>query len=251
MHDLGTLGGSFGTANAINRRGQVAGVSSIASEPYACLAYFSPGCHAFLWEDGRLKDLGTLGGSYAAGEEINNAGQISGASGIAGDKFFHAFFWKQSIMNDLGTIGNDNYSRAFGMNDKGQVVGQSWLYDGMNTTTSHAFVWNGAGPMIDVNTVISNPTDLYLTEANFITDRGWIVANGVLPNGDLRAAVLVPEAQAWELGVPRAQDSVPSAERSSPAKPGAEALRRMQSQWTPLDRYTRLRTLRKESLIRR
>ena len=95
-------------------------------------------------------------------------------------------------MVDLETIGTDNYSRAFGMNDKGQIVGQSWFFDGQNTTVSHAFLWNGHGSIIDLNTLISNPTDLSLTEANNITDQGWIVANGILPNGNHRAAILVP-----------------------------------------------------------
>jgi hypothetical protein len=38
-----------------------------------------------------------------------------------------------------------------------------------------------------------------LTEANFITDRGWIVANGLHPSGEARAAILIPEDDASEL----------------------------------------------------
>jgi hypothetical protein len=52
--------------------------------------------------------------------------------------------------------------------------------------------------MIDLNTLVSNPSDLYLTEANFITDRGLIVANGLLPNGEGRAAILIPEGESGE-----------------------------------------------------
>jgi probable HAF family extracellular repeat protein len=194
MLNLGSLGGQFGGAAAINEQGEVVGASSLASQPFACQFYYlSPGCHAYLWSHGHMNDLGTLGGSSSAAEEINDAGEAAGFSAIAGDVFFHAFAWKHNSMIDLGTISADNYSRASGMNNKGQIVGQSWLFDGQNTTASHAFIWDGEGPMIDLNTLVANRTDLNLQEANFITDRGWIIANGHLPNGDLRAAVLIPE----------------------------------------------------------
>ena len=200
MLNLGSLGGKHGVGNAINQRGDVVGASSLASQPFACQFYYlSAGCRAFLWSHGQMKDLGTLGGASSAAEEINSSGEVAGFSAIAGDQFFHAFAWKRSTMIDLGTIDADNYSRAFGMNDKGQIVGQSWFWDGQNTTASHAFVWNGEGAIVDLNTLVTNRTDLNLTEASFITDRGWIVANGQLPNGDLRAAVLVPESDVDQL----------------------------------------------------
>ena len=200
--NLGSLGGLIGVGNAVNKRGEVVGASSLASQPFACQFYYnlSGQCHAFVWSHGTIKDLGTLGGSSSRAEEINDSGEVAGFSALAGDKFHHAFAWRHSTMIDLGTIDADNYSRAFGMNNKGQIVGQSWLFDGQNTTASHAFLWNGDGAIIDLNTLVTNHTDLNLTEANFITDRGWIVANGHLPNGDLRAAVLVPESDADPVG---------------------------------------------------
>jgi hypothetical protein len=53
--------------------------------------------------------------------------------------------------------------------------------------------------MLDLDTLVTNPTDLSLTEANFITDRGWIVANGLHPSGEACAAILIPEDDASEL----------------------------------------------------
>jgi probable HAF family extracellular repeat protein len=102
-------------------------------------------------------------------------------------------------MTDLRSIIGDNSSNASGINSRGPVVGQSWFCDGENTTASYALLWEEGGPMLDLDTLVTNPTDLYLTEANFITDRGWIVANGLHPSGEACAAILIPEDDASEL----------------------------------------------------
>lgn len=184
MQDLGTLGGTFSAANAINDRGQVVGFSNITDDVAV---------HAFLWAHGAMADLGTLGGTFANANWLNDVGEIIGISSTARDLEVHAFVWRHGVITDLGTVSGDNASNAFGINNKGQVVGQSWFFDGQQLTASHAFLWEGRGPIVDLNTLVVNPTDLYLTEANFITDRGWIIANGLLPNGDARVGILIPE----------------------------------------------------------
>ena len=54
--DLGTLGGTFSSAAAINARGQIVGTSETPSG----------GTHAVLWQDSTITDLGTLGGTFGA-----------------------------------------------------------------------------------------------------------------------------------------------------------------------------------------
>jgi probable HAF family extracellular repeat protein len=184
MRNLGSLGGSFGGAGSINDRGQAVGGSNLAGDQTA---------HPFLWERGKMQDLGTLGGDFGSANWVNEAGDVIGISTTVGNANLHGFLWRHGSMTDLGTIGSDISSNAFGINNRGQVVGQSWFWDGQEVTASHAFLYQDGGPMLDLNTLVSNPTNLYLTEANYISDRGWIVANGVLPNGDLRAAILIPE----------------------------------------------------------
>ena len=53
MTDLGTLGGTYSWAFDINDRGQVVGYSGTAAGDQ----------HAFLYGDGAMTDLGTLGGA--------------------------------------------------------------------------------------------------------------------------------------------------------------------------------------------
>ena len=48
--------------------------------------------HAFLWEDGTMYDLGTLGGASSTAVAINDSGQILGESETLGGAT-HAVIW--------------------------------------------------------------------------------------------------------------------------------------------------------------
>jgi len=47
----------------------------------------------FLWENGRMMDLGTLGGTCGFPLALNNSGQVVGVSNLPGDLTTHAFLW--------------------------------------------------------------------------------------------------------------------------------------------------------------
>ena len=175
MVDLGSLGGTLGTGQCANNRGDVIGASSLPGNLTS---------HAFLWRHGVMTDLGTLGGDNSEAIWINNAGDIAGSADLPGVNLHDAVVWRDGKILDLGTIGSDACSRGRGINSRGQVVGGS--SDCANFL--HAFVWNGSGPMLDLNTLIAPGSGVQLTNAININDRGEILAKsdpvGVTPIDD-------------------------------------------------------------------
>jgi len=149
MQDLGTLGGpdSFVGAGGINQRdGFVVGGSYTNDIPNPVTGL--PTMDPFLWKDGKMTDLGTLGGTLCcqAATVANNQGQVVGGSNLAGDLISHPFLWtKKAGIADLGTFGGDN-GQATWINDAGDIVGEADL---PGSQTHDAFLWR-KGVMTDL-----------------------------------------------------------------------------------------------------
>ena len=104
--DLGA--GPFSQATAINLRGQIVGWGLNTH-------------HAFLWQKGVIKDLGTLrSGYWSEAYGINVEGHVVGQSFVSEDANWHAVMWRNGSVIDLGFPGE---TEARGINFKDQVVG--------------------------------------------------------------------------------------------------------------------------------
>ena len=169
---LGTLGGFYTRAHAINNSGEVVGSSELNSG-------FSRG---FRWtEEGGMENLGTSGGNYSFAVAINEVGQIAGHSATGSGYDQHAVLWTPGIgMQDLGTLGGGYSSVAVrkGLNDMGQVVG-------LSTTASsgtHAFLRTPEIGMRDLGTLGGD-----WSEAFAVNNLGQVVGYSEAANGELHA----------------------------------------------------------------
>jgi probable HAF family extracellular repeat protein len=188
MQDLGTLpGGNDSAAFFINKRGQIAGWSFTNTTPNpvpdACSFWSQnlPTLDPFLWDDGKMIDLGTLGGTCGHANFLNNRGQVAGFSYLAGDQSCRPFLWdKKGGMRDLGTLGGDS-GQAFSVNDAGEVVGKANLPDGVGCdqfTPEHGFLWKN-GVMTDLGAPGGDPCSnaLAINSNHQIVGFGWDCQN--------------------------------------------------------------------------
>ena len=189
--ELGSLNDAVGhsaetAALAWNASGQIVGGSKVAS--------FSQGdgdwselFHPFIWENGVMRDLGSLtplpcsttpnndcSAGWATG--VNAHGVVVGMSGV--DRLWRAFIWENGEMRDLGVFPG-HYTTPLAINDRRQVIGivGTARYDS-------TFFWDNGGVQLVTTTAVDRP------------DLG--------PNGEVVGTMLVGgEAHAfvWQAGV--------------------------------------------------
>lgn len=173
--DLGTLGGEWSQAFAINENNVITGTSQKSSDTD----------QGFVW-DGSMHGVGTLGSkvSWSYGINIHNeavgwsspsdgsvraftydgvmhqldplwghswANGINDQGHVVGYSqddtgYAHATKWVNGVTQDLGVLGGYYSSRALGINNLDHTVGYSWRTDGKMT----AAMWDASGSPINL-----------------------------------------------------------------------------------------------------
>jgi len=180
--DLRTLGGKNSWTNygGINDRGEAVGLSETSvpdpdGEDF-CGFGTKRTCLPFLWRDGHMMALPTLGGNNGQASAINNRGQIvgisettvpdSGCPASKPGKIISPAFWEKGEVRSLPTLAGDPDGFVQGINNRGQAVGSSGTCTNIAT---HAVLWDNdvAVPLSDLG---HDGSDAYA-----INDRGQIV----------------------------------------------------------------------------
>lgn len=205
MIDIGTLGGSYAQAFAINDAGYVTGTSQINAwtkdEASHAFIYQPLSDKEKMWEP--MQDLGTLGGAFSYGTAINANNHVVGYSTLYNlSGVVHAFLYSgEKTLMDLGTLEKDGFdhSAALAINNADQVVGISYVLAGdTNQITQAGFIWNRrpevSTEMVNLNSVI-NTKAYWILSAVAINDSGQIAASAYDYVNDNVVAVLLTPAK--------------------------------------------------------
>jgi probable HAF family extracellular repeat protein len=147
LDTLGTLGGPNSIVQwpGVSSNGYVVGITETAEldplhEEWSCTAFLPSVtghiCRGFVWQDGVMTGLPTLGGYQGFATSVNNVGQAVGwAETPVHDPTcnapqvlqFRAVLWdtKKGTTQELPPLPGDSTSAATGINNRGQVVGIS------------------------------------------------------------------------------------------------------------------------------
>ena len=267
MSALPTLGGNNGQASAINNWGQIAGFAETTAVDPGCPPNLIR--MPVLWENGKVTPLPTVANDpdgIAFG--INDSGQAVGDSGNCTGSTVHAVswvndtatqlpdfengaiaqfvndqgqivgevvsadgttqygaLWQNGTVTSLGILPGDFGGIATGINNKGQVVGSNF---DSNLNWSHGYIWQD-GVMTDLNTLIPASSNLFITMANEINDRGQISGMAIVLSGkdagNIHAFLATPVKQSIGRSVADVAASRPKS--NLPANAGKQPLQRV------------------------
>ena len=187
-----------GAALAINTAGEIAGVTNALTSLPA------------VWQSEaaapRLLTPNAFGGAATA---INNAGAIAGyySDGLRN----RVVLWQPSGETDLGSLAEFGYSFAYGLNDRGDVVGMAVDSRGIN----QGFLRPGgsSGAMVNLNAMLVPGSGAEVTTARAINVYGQIAGSATIA-GQTRAVLLTPTGSvAWQAGAGSANGSFADATR--------------------------------------
>jgi probable HAF family extracellular repeat protein len=159
VSDIGTLGGNSAMPLDLNNSGQIVGSSLTASRER----------HAFLWENGTMRDLHIVGGApKSQADRINDAGLIAGESfswtGIGFDGGSGPVIWRNGVGGSLDGIRWS--AQAVTVNASGDVLWRSYGHE-----TVYGWLWHN-GTMRQLHGPGEDRDELRPTDMN---DRGQVV----------------------------------------------------------------------------
>ena len=181
--DLGSLGAGVTRGAAINASGQITGdsvLSTLVQVPCPPQKYGGPQkCfthpdHAFVWSNGTMIDLDTLGGLNSRVVAISDSGEVVGSS-TTKNPGSGEFLW-----NGRNTKPLSAPAQVYGINDSGQIVGQcrvSMLLQSFACVVSNGAVTALPAPNPNLECLNINTIPGSIPAAVAINNNGQVLGN--------------------------------------------------------------------------
>ena len=169
LTDLGVLTrNGYSVGRAVNVNGDATGAAGSNNSNQS---------QVFVYANGSMKGLGTLGGPSGIGNGINASGEVAGYSQNASGTY-RAFLASNGTMTDIGDLGGGS-AVGYAINDFGQVVGSAVTKDGSN----HPFLYSN-GKMIDLGTLGSPTGTDWWNSAQGINNSGAVTGTSYDSHGN-------------------------------------------------------------------
>jgi probable HAF family extracellular repeat protein len=152
-------------------------------------------CLPFLWQDGAIIQLPTLGGNNGVATAVSNRGEVAGFAenstpdpGCPAPQVLHfkPVIWEKGVIHKLPMFGGDPDGVAQEINDNGEVVGGSGTCAAFNTNflynlmPVHALLWE-KGKATDLGNLGGQTGQAGGNIAYDINNRGQVVGSSDLP----------------------------------------------------------------------
>jgi probable HAF family extracellular repeat protein len=181
-----------------------------------------PEINAVVWRGAKLTNLGTLpqGGYQSAAVSVNSRGEVVGVAtdlvsdtnslapsnpniwrGVPYGYQLRAFIWDpKNGMQDLGTLGTGTDAQAIRINERGQVIGDSYTSSApgapsCNNVTSGAFIWDRTHGMVDLGSFGGT-----CTVANDLNNDARVVGASFVAGDNYKRAFLWENGRLRDLG---------------------------------------------------
>jgi probable HAF family extracellular repeat protein len=187
--DLGTLGGpNSNTFAKPTEQGEVAGAAETSNpDPLGedfCFFGTHLICLAFVWQNGTMTALPTLGGNNGTANYINNHNQVAGlaenttldSTCPSSEYQAEPVIWNKDVPQQLPTVSGDPDGAVNAINNQGVAVGGSGDCATSGTFSLHALLWqNGSA------TNLGSLGGTLFSDAFNVNDRGVVVGSSDLP----------------------------------------------------------------------
>jgi len=132
-----------------------------------------------LWKDGTITELGNLGNAFFVAQALNDRDEVVGYGDIANGAL-RGFVWRAGTFTVLAPVNGGYSSLAFAINNRGEVAGESGEAD-----RYHAIVWRGGqptdlGPAVQDAYLINNRGDVVGTRDLNATGHALLLRHGTV-----------------------------------------------------------------------